>query len=61
MKVIGFIVIGLLTVATLLCLLGAQGGDNVDARATAGLLYIPAIIFGVIDASVIFAMWAWWH
>jgi len=45
--------IGVLTLLTLFFIACAQGGDNTDARALAGLFYFPAMFFGLIDAILI--------
>ena len=52
-KIILISLIVILSLVTGGLLIGAQAGDNIDARATAGLLYIPALFFGFIDAIAV--------
>jgi len=57
LKIILIVLMVLLSIATALCLVATQAGDNSDARATAGIFYIPAIVFGVLDAIVFLIWW----
>lgn len=52
MKIAIAILVGLFAA---LCLGMAMSGDNPDAKAIAGIFYIPAAIFGLIDA----VLWLW--
>lgn len=42
----------ILLLLTVGCVFVAHTGDNSDARALAGIFYLPAIAFGVIDGAL---------
>lgn len=53
MKLFLDILMVVFTVLTIVCLGVAQMGDNQDAKALAGMSYLPAMLFGALDALVL--------
>lgn len=54
MKYLPAIIFGLMALG---CVALARSGDNTDARALAGIFYVPAVVLALMTAGAAFIAW----